>query len=137
PPWLVLLVAAAAWVFWCNAMGPLPASGRRPPADRRDFCLDDDLSPFCHFGLHVTRELGRTPPAWHNAKLQEPRLDLGRGHHRGDFLLKQVDDRLRRTRRHEYAGHGLGLLILNAEFVERRNLGGELDAFVGSNREHT
>ena len=31
----------------------------------------------CHFGLHVTRELGRTLPAWHNAKLQEPRLDLG------------------------------------------------------------
>src|SRR5713101_8316702 len=111
----------------CTAINNSRVYGRechsfcRSPADRQDFRLGDDLSPYRHFRLHVNRELSRTLPARHYAKLQELRLDPRRGHHCGDFLLKQVDDWLRRTRRRKYAGHGLGLLILNAELVKRRN----------------
>ena len=44
--------------------------------------------------------------------------------------MQQIDDLLRRPGRHEHAGDGFGLLVLDAHFVERRDVGQRLQALL-------
>src|SRR5262245_58955089 len=115
------------WRIWQRDGGDGDAS------DLGNLGLFDHLLPLGDLRIHVDRKFGRGIALRLDAGLQQLFLDVGAVDDRGDLTLQQIDDRLRRSRRHEHAGHGFGLLAADAKLFERRNVGQCGRALVGGN----
>src|SRR5579871_5329925 len=91
------------------------------------------FAPLDDLGLDARAELLRLVGHRHEAELEQLRLHLGLGHRRGDLLLQQVDDRLRRSLRRQHAGERIGLLVGIAGLSHGRHIG---DLAAALEREH-
>src|SRR5262249_18107899 len=74
-------------------------------------------------GLDVGGERSWRHSIRFEADRQQLVLHVGQVDDARDFRLQQIDDRCRRARGQQHALYGLGLLVLDSEFVERGHVG--------------
>src|SRR5450759_115028 len=81
------------------------------------------LAPLHDLALDARAKLLRFVRHWLETELEQVFLDIRLGHRLSDLALQQINDLLRRSRRRQYAGKGIGLLVRVAGFSHGRYVG--------------